>query len=194
MEDEGIGPLSAKAYRTVLYFMIAVLIVIIVSLLVTTGGRQYVATQFLNGRSYSLVALVYYIGLIFVMVFDQIYRKEMYEIAATCLVPADREFIDTVRGMDYGRNEDMRKENPKQFDTYRRVIRSCLVTGWSALHFILYFILGFIAPELLWIIVLVGIGFEVVEGYLGCYDMLDVVYNTLGAITGAVVRRALLPV
>lgn len=71
-------------------------------------------------------------------------------------------------------------------------INNCVVTFWGLTHFVLYFVLGMVAPNLFWETFMLGVGFEVYE-YVeyGCQDIFDIVLNSTGFITGKHVRGLL---
>src|SRR5271169_2982863 len=65
-------------------------------------------------------------------------------------------------------------------------ISNCLVTFWGLTHFMLFAMVGFIAPWLFWEMFAVGCLFELYESYrFNCHDVLDVGLNTLGFLAGA---------
>lgn len=70
------------------------------------------------------------------------------------------------------------------------VVTGCLVTFWSATHFLLYFFLGIFATDLFWQTFIIGVIFEFGEYYMfQCHDPMDIVWNTLGFITGQYIAR-----
>lgn len=68
-------------------------------------------------------------------------------------------------------------------------LKKCLVTWWSLTHFITYLVLGYLFPEYFWPLFLFGVLFEIYERYMyRCEDGLDIIYNTLGLITGVYLK------
>lgn len=64
-------------------------------------------------------------------------------------------------------------------------LRTSLVTFWGAMHFLLYAILGYVAPDMFWETFAVGVGFECYEyAKYSCEDPLDVVWNSAGFLVG----------
>ena len=65
----------------------------------------------------------------------------------------------------------------------------CLVTIWSVTHYLMYMVLGYLFPNMFWETFALGLLFEVVEAAtIDCHDIMDVVWNTLGFITGRYIR------
>ena len=70
----------------------------------------------------------------------------------------------------------------------------CLVTFWTLSHFVLYFVLGFIAPSLFWPTFAIGVGFELYEYHkFDCHDVLDIAANSVGFLAGSTVAANLYP-
>lgn len=55
----------------------------------------------------------------------------------------------------------------------------------------LVFRAGFLTPYLLPWLLLVGVGFELLESLWECHDQLDIAYNTIGILAGAALRFCL---
>lgn len=83
---------------------------------------------------------------------------------------------DYIIGGDGGTNQQM---------------QNCLVTFWGFTHFMLFAMVGFIAPWLFWEMFAVGCLFEFYESVrFNCHDVLDIGLNTLGFLAGSYVRSA----
>ena len=66
-----------------------------------------------------------------------------------------------------------------------QALDQCLVTFWGLSHFLLYSVLGFVAPHMFWETFAVGVAFEIYEAHtFDCHDTFDVVLNTAGFFAG----------
>lgn len=66
---------------------------------------------------------------------------------------------------------------------------SCFATFWSSSHFVLYFFLGYTAPDYFWTTFMIGALFECYEyQYYDCHDLLDIGFNTTGFLLGKLLR------
>ena len=64
-------------------------------------------------------------------------------------------------------------------------LNNCVLTFWGSTHFLLYFVLGIIAPNLFWETFAVGVGFEIYEYYkFKCHDVFDIILNSSGFLIG----------
>lgn len=65
-------------------------------------------------------------------------------------------------------------------------LKRCVVTLWGLAHFLLYAVIGWVAPDMFWETFAVGAAFEAYE-YVqySCEDPLDLVWNSAGFIAGA---------
>jgi hypothetical protein len=76
--------------------------------------------------------------------------------------------------------------------TSPKKVRSCMLSLWGVLHFILFFLIGFVAPSIFPAIVLVSLVYEFAEYTLyNCHDAMDVVLNIMGYLFGMTLRRFL---
>jgi len=92
-------------------------------------------------------------------------------------------YIKKVRGPNYYLGKDADAEETEK-------ARSCLLTTWNAGHFLIYSLIGFVAPNLFWPTFAIGAGFEIYEKYeFGCEDGLDILYNTLGFGFGKLINK-----
>lgn len=66
-------------------------------------------------------------------------------------------------------------------DEERENLKYCFFTMWSAIHIILYTLLGFFCPSLFLVTLCIGIVFEIIECCtFDCHDILDIIYNSSG--------------
>jgi hypothetical protein len=65
----------------------------------------------------------------------------------------------------------------------------CLLTTWGIAHILLYALIGFLYPTYFWPTLAVGIAFEVAEAYLDCHDVLDIMWNSIGFMVGAILFK-----
>jgi len=69
-------------------------------------------------------------------------------------------------------------------------IKSCMLSLWGVLHFILFAIIGFFIPNVFWEVVIVSILYELAEYLLyNCHDALDILLNIAGYLTGVYLQR-----
>jgi len=67
---------------------------------------------------------------------------------------------------------------------------TCFITTWHIIHLLQYIYLGFFFPSYYVILIVLGILFEVVEKYfIGCEDLLDIVFNISGLFIGICIHR-----
>lgn len=107
---------------------------------------------------------------------------KMNNIHESCLVGCNEytKPLTTFRGQSYIIGGDPEKNNR---------MKNCLITFWGFTHYMLFAIVGFIAPELFWEMFLLGCGFELFEhAKFDCHDALDIGLNTAGFLTGQYVR------
>lgn len=72
-------------------------------------------------------------------------------------------------------------------------VKHCMLSLWGVLHFILFAIIGFVAPTILPAIIVVSVVYELAEWQLyQCHDAIDVVLNVVGYITGMALRYMVL--
>jgi lipid-A-disaccharide synthase-like uncharacterized protein len=87
-----------------------------------------------------------------------------------------------------GNNYYISNMNPEK----KSILSQCLLSFWGLTHFMLYFIIGIVAPNLFWETAIVGAGFEVFEYFkYDCADPLDVIWNSLGFLTGKATLKLL---
>lgn len=69
-------------------------------------------------------------------------------------------------------------------------LSKCLLSFWGLTHYILYVLIGYLAPDLFWETFTIGVLFEGYE-YIkyDCADPLDPVWNSLGFLTGSYLRK-----
>lgn len=68
-------------------------------------------------------------------------------------------------------------------------VKTCLISLWNILHFVLFFIMGLVVPNVFWEVVLVSMIYEYAEYKLyNCHDVLDIVWNISGYLLGDYVR------
>lgn len=83
-------------------------------------------------------------------------------------------FFEQLRGSNYFLGGDIK---------YKKY---CILTSWSLLHVVLYFLFGWFFPSMFWETLLMGIMFELVEWLTyDCHDLLDIGWNTLGFVMGS---------
>ncbi|AYV81799.1 MAG: hypothetical protein Harvfovirus63_2 [Harvfovirus sp.] len=105
--------------------------------------------------------------------------KKINSVHENCIMGCDHKScaLTKSRGSNYfiGITDEEKKAN----------LDRCLVTFWGATHFILYFLLGVLTPDLFWETFTVGVAFEIYEYYkYDCADGLDIILNTIGFLLG----------
>lgn len=94
----------------------------------------------------------------------------------TCFVSCDTDICKkatSLRGKNY------------YFENGIQTNFTCIMTYWSMAHFLLFFLVGFLFPDLLIEIALIGILFELYEYYrFDCHDALDILYDLSGMLLG----------
>ena len=65
----------------------------------------------------------------------------------------------------------------------------CLISMWSVLHFVTYFIGALLIPDLWWAFFIVGVIWELYEFTIDAHDMLGIIWNSLGIISGVLIRK-----
>ena len=69
--------------------------------------------------------------------------------------------------------------------TTKTRVKTCLVSLWNVLHFVLFFILGRVVPNVFWEVVVVSIIYEYAEYKLyNCHDAMDILWNISGYLAG----------
>ena len=69
-------------------------------------------------------------------------------------------------------------------------VKTCLLSLWGVLHFLLFMILGYVIPNVLWEVVGVSILYEFAEYLLyNCHDAFDIVLNVSGYLVGRMLRN-----
>lgn len=64
-------------------------------------------------------------------------------------------------------------------------LSNCLMTWWSVMHVAFHALLGWLTPDAFWLILAIGIGFELYEWLrFDCHDMLDPIWNLIGLLIG----------
>ena len=66
---------------------------------------------------------------------------------------------------------------------------TCVLTLWEVVHFIFYLILGFLAPDLFYPAMIVGISWEIMESKLECHNLGDILFNLSGFWVGSSLRK-----
>ncbi|CAH6418941.1 Hypothetical protein POVN_LOCUS667 [uncultured virus] len=159
------------------------------------GTFQY---QFNTGASIFLVILVLLIALVLGHFIHQgedpgsrcLYRFEGRDEEHT-LWPL---YVKTWRGSDYYANVHREGDSEDRIEELRKVAKSCLVTIWGFLHFIMYAILGFLCPFFFWPFFLMGLMWELAETFFDCHCALDLGWNLAGLVTGVALRQYFFPV
>ena len=94
-----------------------------------------------------------------------------------------------------------RERQGKDVECLRRpIVRigSFSCNGWCTLHFLQYMLMGFLAPSYWKWLILMGIGFELIEiplskmsQFIDSKLIADTLTNTLGILTGVILRKTI---
>lgn len=137
-------------------------------------------------NSYKVLAFIYGISFVLLLSTGLVFLglPNIRKIFDHCFIsspPTLYNFVKNYRGSNYYLRPQIEYTEDQQ---------RCLYTSWALTHTILYFIIGFILPDLFWQSLIVGIIFEYLEDWQhDCHDILDVVWNSIGFILGAGFRR-----
>ena len=74
-----------------------------------------------------------------------------------------------------------------------RKTETCLLTRWGVTHILCYGVIGFLVPQLWWMIFLIGAIWEVWESRHEYHDFLDLLWNGSGIAGGVMLRCAMRP-
>ena len=182
---------NAQQYLPLVIVGLLVALVVVIYVLVNKDRRLWLARQYHSGHSVLLLIAAFLVILLGLGLI-QLQLDKQNRISQLCLIqspsPGFSEWLRKLRGCNYGLDADLLRQDPDAYRDRQECLYDCVATGWSGLHFLTYFALGFLAPDLWLLSVGVGVGFEWVESRIQCHDWLDVLYNTLGVIAGAKVR------
>lgn len=137
-------------------------------------------------NSYQVLAFIYGISFVLLLFTGFVFLgfPNIRKIFDHCFIsspPALYDFVKNYRGSHYYLRPQIEYTDAQQ---------RCLYTSWALTHTILYFIIGFILPDMFWQSLIVGIIFEYLEDMQqDCHDILDVIWNSIGFILGAGFRR-----
>lgn len=111
--------------------------------------------------------------------FVSTYNISLFTSGDTCLVncPDMLKPVLSTRGDNYyspfGKGDSKQKLN------------QCLLSTWGGSHIFMYALITFICPRLWWIILLIGICWELYEAHsLGCQDFIDILWDSIGIFCG----------
>lgn len=80
-------------------------------------------------------------------------------------------------------------ESKETNDEYRK---TCFVTRWHMLHFVLHIIVAFVYPKFVVELIMTSTLFEIYEYFsCNCHDITDIFYNVTGALIGYYLRKSL---
>jgi len=148
-------------------------------------------------KNFILVALLFIFAFIYSIVLPLTLAKKKSKAADTysnihdfCLLGCGDNNVfcqdcTSTKGQDYYKTNtgEINLEKEKN-------LKDCVLTFWGFTHYILYSVLGFIAPKYALIFFLVGVGFELYEyKYHGFEDCSDIFWNLMGLITGTLVNQ-----
>jgi len=72
-------------------------------------------------------------------------------------------------------------------------VKTCLLSLWGVLHFILFTIIGLFVPNVFFEVVIVSILYELIEYLLyNCHDALDILLNISGYLLGTYLKSILI--
>lgn len=168
------------------------------------GLVDFFKKQFDQKNSILFATIIYGIGGLLVKVFceyTKVHEKYLSKVQLIELKKHNKcyEFFEFCRGNNYNLQHSDMNGNVKETETNTDSSSSPssssyhLITGWNASHVLLYGILGFVAPDLWWLYFVVSIYWELFEVKSECHDMMDLIWNSLGLLSGMTLRNMLFP-
>lgn len=69
-------------------------------------------------------------------------------------------------------------------------MKNCLLTSWNIYHILMYFLLGYVYPNLYYKLIAMGVAFEIYE-YIAydCADFMDLPSNIIGLSAGTALSK-----
>jgi hypothetical protein len=117
--------------------------------------------------------------------FTNLAKRIHYGCLFTCDADQCKNVTDKWRSSNYFINDMIKEKVPENKEQREIYQKSCILSSWGVSHYVLYMIFGIIAPTYLKTSIFIGIFFEIVEHYAWkCGDILDVLWNTVGFLTG----------
>jgi hypothetical protein len=159
---------------------------------------QGIHKRILSGNSWVLVIATYAVGALLLKYFIDWSNVNEHIIKHINILqikhPAVKQFFQYWRGDNYGLdtrdlNGNKTSKSASTFDPKKQPFY--LLTGWGMLHILLYAVLGFLAPQLCWVGLIVSICWELFEfsGDHDYHDVMDIAWNSFGMLMGTQLRK-----
>jgi len=167
---------KGRSFRILLY-VITYIIAYIASVIV--NKPQYLTMYWIGLLGFINVELMTYLT-------NTKYKDIVNKAYNQCYIVCREEwckYLLKFRGEDY-----FLTFNGKSDKSFR--IKNCLLSLWGVLHFVLFALIGFFVPNVLYEVIIVSILYELAEYYLyNCHDALDVVLNVSGYLFGVLLLK-----
>jgi hypothetical protein len=113
-------------------------------------------------------------------------------------IPFVRQWFQATRGGYY---VTIQKEGESTTDALKNFTKlpkkkppsHVLFSGWAFLHCLQHFLLAFLCPKLVYVNVIYGIGWEILEALFHSHCTLDIFWNMCGTLLGLLFRQILFP-
>jgi len=167
---------------------------------------KQVSLEWTSGNSQVLLIILYLIGMAGVSILckvkilgspetihDSVLTKIKFWFTKNRAI---KSFLEPLRGDNYmlDRGNHATEKSMDNARQKKRMNKSFeIMSIWSFFHMMFYMILGFVSPKNWWLMVLVGIGWEMFEIKDDCFDIMDVVWNSIGMVIGIALRYKLMP-
>jgi hypothetical protein len=120
-----------------------------------------------------LIYFITYMALMLVLVLQNTFNFKLFDGIAF-----SSKYINIARSKNY-----FLKENNGECN------KNVLFTYWNLTHFFVYFFIGYYCPQMFRISLILGVLWEVYESLYYCHDIVDIICNSLGFITGFLVKN-----
>lgn len=162
-----------RTFRMVMYFITFILAYILSVLL---NKQEYITMYFIGLIGFMNVELMTYLT-------TTKYAKVINKLYNMCYIDCDHpicKYLTKYRGKDYFLTFGNSTQSKK--------IKTCLISLWGVLHFLLFAIIGIYVKGVLVQVVLVSLIYEYLEYVLyNCHDVFDIVLNVAGYLFGSYV-------
>ena len=136
---------------------------------------------------YIIVSLFFIISFTYcILIPDKYFPRSISKLHKSCIMNCNNnqtcQAISSKRGgnyyIGYTENEDKKK------------LDNCFLTFWNVIHFLSHFLLGYFAPNVIWLTLTGTSIFELYEYIvLDCADFYDLPMNIIGIISGSFLSK-----
>ena len=162
-----------RTFRMVMYFITFILAY---TLSVSLNKPEYITMYFIGLIGFMNVELMTYLT-------TTKYAKVINQLYTMCYINCDHpicKYLTKYRGKDYFLTFGNSTQSKKT--------KTCILSLWGVLHFLLFAIIGIYVKGVLIEVVMVSILYEYLEYVLyNCHDAFDIVLNVAGYLFGSYV-------